>query len=60
MVDAQQLNRVLDDGVAGGRVVFAGEQQVGVELQRLCDSEDSVEQVILVLRSQSNGSFPMR
>jgi hypothetical protein len=38
--------------------VFAGEQQVGMELERLRDSEDRVEQVVLLLScSQSNVFF---
>ena len=58
VVDAEELNRVFDDGGAGGRVVFAGEQQVGMELERLRDSEDRVEQVVLLLScSQSMQCF---
>ena len=58
VVDAEELNRVFDDGGAGGRIVFAGEQQVGMELERLRDSEDRVEQVVLLLScSQSNVFF---
>ncbi len=47
VIDAEKLYGVLDDIVAGGFVLFTGEQKISMKLERLCDSEDGVQQVIL-------------
>ena len=49
VIDTEKLYRVLDDSVAGGFVLFTGEQKIGMEFECFCDSEDGVEQVILVV-----------